>query len=151
MSSVDKLKKQALFEDLTNAQLKSLANIIDEKTLKKGEALFKESEDTRGIYLIGSGAVEVSKTTPDGWKQKLAIFKSGQFFGELSVMEKKKHEADASALEKSELLLLSKEAFEKLEKDDAKLALAITKKIAIAMSKNLRQMNERFINALINY
>jgi CRP-like cAMP-binding protein len=151
MASVDELKKQVLFEDLTKAELKSLAEVIEEISLKKGEALFSESEDTRGIYLVQSGAVEVSKTTPDGWKQKLAVFKPGQFFGELSVMEKRKHEADAAALEKSELLLLSKEAFEKLEKDEAKLALAITKKIAIAMSKNLRRMNEKFLNALINY
>jgi CRP-like cAMP-binding protein len=93
----------------------------------------------------------VSKTTPDGWKQKLAVFKTGKFFGELSVMEKRQHEADASAIEKSDLLLLSKEAFEKLETEDAKLALAITKNIAIAMSKNLRRMNEKFMNALINY
>jgi len=151
MADINELKNQVLFEDLSGEQLKSLAKVIDKISLKKGESLFSEGDDTRGIYLVEAGAVEVSKTTPDGWKQKLAVFKAGKFFGELSVMEKRTHEADAAAVEKSELLLLSKEAFEKLEKDEAKLALAITKKIAIAMSKNLRQMNEKFINALINY
>jgi CRP-like cAMP-binding protein len=151
MASVEELKKQVLFEDLTTPQLKDLSKIIEKISLKKGEALFSHSDDTRGIYLVRSGAVEISKTTPDGWKQKLAVFKAGQFFGELSVMEKRKHEADASSVEKTELLLLTKNAFEMLEKDQAKLALAITKNIAIAMSKNLRRMNEKFMNALINY
>jgi CRP-like cAMP-binding protein len=151
MVSVEELKKQVLFEDLTKPQLKDLTKFIETISLKKGETLFSHSDDTRGIYLVRSGAVEVSKTTPDGWKQKLAVFKTGKFFGELSVMEKRQHEADASAIEKSDLLLLSKEAFEKLEKEEARLALAITKNIAIAMSKNLRRMNEKFMNALINY
>lgn len=151
MVSIEELKKQVLFSDLSKPQLEDLSKVIEDISLKKGETLFKQSEDTRGIYLVRSGTIEVSKTTPDGWKQNLAVFKAGHFFGELSVMEKRQHEADAAALEKSELFLLSKEAFEKLEKDEAKLALAITKKIAIAMSKNLRRMNEKFLNALINY
>jgi len=151
MATVEELKKQVLFEDLTKAQLKELEGAVEDITLKKGESLFKESDDTRGIYLVRSGAVEISKTTSDGWKQKLAVFKAGQFLGELSVMEKRKHEATAVALEKTDLLLLTKEAFEKMEKDQPKLALAITKKIAIAMSMNLRRMNEKFLNALINY
>lgn len=151
MATIEDLKKQGLFEDLTKAQLNNLLEVIEDISLRKGETLFKESDDTRGIYLVRSGAVEISKTTSDGWKQKLAVFKPGQFLGELAVMEKRKHEATATALEKTDLLLLTKDAFDKMEKDKPKLALAITKKIAISMSKNLRRMNEKFLNALINY
>lgn len=151
MVNVEKLGKQVLFENLSKTQLEELAGVIEEIYLKKDQTVFKESEDTRGIYLVRSGAIEVSKTTVDGWKQKLAVCKTGQFLGELSVMEKRQHEASATALETSELLLLSKDAFEKLESNQPKLALQITKNIAIAMSKNLRRMNEKFLNALINY
>lgn len=151
MSSVEELGKQVLFESLSKSQLNELAGLIEDISLKKGQTLFKESDDTRGIYLVRSGAIEISKTTVDGWKQKLAVFKAGQFLGELSVMEKRQHEATATAIETSELLLLSKESFETLEKDNPKLALQITKNIAIAMSKNLRRMNDKFLNALINY
>ncbi len=151
MGKVVELKKQILFEDLTKKQLEYLAENVEDISLKKGQTLFKEGEDTKGIYLVRKGAIEVSKTTPDGWKQKLAVIKPGHFLGELSVMEKRRHEASANALEKTELTLLSKEAFEQMEKQKPKLALAITKKIAIAMSMNLRRMNEKFLDALINY
>jgi CRP-like cAMP-binding protein len=66
-------------------------------------------------------------------------------------MEKRRHEASATALEKTDLTLLTKDAFEQMEKQKPKIALAITKKIAIAMSMNLRRMNEKFLDALINY
>jgi hypothetical protein len=48
-------------------------------------------------------------------------------------------------------MLLPKEFFEKMETENVGLALHITKKIAIEMSKNLRKMNQRFLNALVNY
>lgn len=151
MVKVEGLKKQVLFEDLDKTQLKYLAGVIEEISLKKNSILFKEEDDTRGIYLIRSGVIEISKITADGWKQTLALLKTGHFFGELSLMEKRRHEATAVALEKTELLLLKKEGFEKLEQEKSKIALQIIKNIAISMSKNLRQMNEKFLNALVNY
>ncbi|GAB4389490.1 MAG: hypothetical protein Kow0025_15180 [Thermodesulfovibrionales bacterium] len=151
MVSADELKKQALFEDIATPELAALTDAITEVSLKKGESLFKEGDETKGIYLIRSGKVEVSKITPDGWKQTLAVFTAGHFFGELSIMENRRHEAGASALERTDLLLLTREGFERLEKESPILALKIIKKIAIVMSKNLRRMNEKFLNALINY
>jgi CRP-like cAMP-binding protein len=66
-------------------------------------------------------------------------------------MERRRHEANAEAIENSELFLLSKEAFEQIEREKTDLALQITKKIALVLSKNLRQMNQKFLNVLINY
>jgi CRP-like cAMP-binding protein len=151
MTITSDLKRQTLFEDIGKEDIKYLAGIVKQVSLKKGDVLFKENDETKGIYLIRSGKIEISKVTPDGWKQTLAVLSSGHFFGELSIMENRRHEADAAAIENTELFLLSKEDFERLEKENALLALRIIKKIAIVMSKNLRRMNEKFLNALINY
>ena len=151
MVKAEELKKQVLFEDIKKSDLSNLTDAIKEVSLKKGETLFEEGDETKGIYLIRSGKMEVSKITPDGWKQTLAVFTPGHFFGELSIMENRRHEADASALEKTELLLLTKEGFERLEGETPLVALQIIRKIALVMSKNLRRMNEKFLNALINY
>jgi CRP-like cAMP-binding protein len=60
-------------------------------------------------------------------------------------------ESSAVALDDTELLLIPKEDFEKMMQEDCELALCIVKKIAIAMSKNLRRMNDKFLSALISY
>lgn len=151
MVSTKELKKQVLFEDINDKELEKLAKGIKELSLKKGDFLFKEGDETKGIYMISSGKIEITKVTTDGWKQTLAVLKSGNFFGELSILEKRKHEANAVATENTELLKLPKEEFEKMERENVALASQILKKLALVMSKNLRRMNEKFLNALINY
>ncbi|MBU4319514.1 MAG: cyclic nucleotide-binding domain-containing protein [Thermodesulfovibrionales bacterium] len=151
MISINELREQILFEGIADSGLEKLSKITRELSLKKDEFLFKEGEDTKGIYMIRSGKIEITKTTTDGWKQTLAILSTGNFLGELSIIEKRKHEANAVAIENTELLKLPKEEFEKLEKEDVVLASQILKKLVLVMCKNLRRMNEKFLNALINY
>jgi len=151
MVSISELKKQILFEDISDAELEKLAKIIKEVSLKRGEFLFKEGEDTKGIYMIRSGKIEINKVTPDSWKQTLAILTQEHFFGELSIIEHRRHEANAVAIENTELLKFPKEEFEKLEKDDIAITSQILKKLVLVLSKNLRRMNEKFLKALINY
>lgn len=151
MVSASELKNQVIFEDIEKSDLEKLTEEITEISLKKGDSLFKEADDTKGIYLVRSGKIEISKVTPDAWKQTLAVLTQGHFFGELSIMEKRRHEANAVAIEKTDLLLLKKEVFERMEKENPVLALQIFKKIALVMSRNLRRMNDKFLNALINY
>lgn len=145
------LKGQVLLEDLSETELNKAAGIIKKMAFKKREAIFKEKEDAKGIYLIYSGKIEISKITPDGWKQTLAILVPGNFFGELSLIEKRLHDATAVAVEDAEILLITKEDFERMENEDLLLASRIMKKLILVLSKNLRRMNEKFLNALISY
>ena len=145
------LKEQILLEDLDDAELKKIADVIQEVVVKKGEHVFREKEDTKGIFLIHSGKVEISKITPDGWKQTLAVLTKGSFFGELSIIEHRVHEANAVALEDAVVLFIPKEDFERMENEDLLLASKIMKRLILVLSKNLRQMNEKFLNALISY
>lgn len=151
MVNAKELKKQVLFEDISDREMEKVAKVTKELSLKKDDFLFKEGDDTKGIYMIRSGKIEITKVTPDGWKQTIAVLTPGHFFGELSILEKRKHEANALVIENTELLKLPKEEFEKMEKEDVALASQILKKLALVMSKNLRRMNEKFLNALINY
>src|SRR4030067_1324909 len=145
------LKKQVLLEDLEKTDLEKVAKIVKNLSFKKGEYLFREKEDTKGLYLINSGKVEVSKVTPDGWKQTLAVLRSGHFLGELSIIEKRLHEATAVALETTDVFFIEKKDFERMEKQDTRVTSKVMKKLVLVMSKNLRRMNEKFINSLISY
>ncbi len=151
MVSPNILKEQALLADLNDSELKNIGGIIKEITVRKSEHIFKEKEDTKGVFLIRSGKVEISKMTTDGWKQTLAVLTKGSFFGELSIVEHRLHEANAVALEDTALLLIKKEDFERMENEDLQLASKIMKKLILVLSKNLRQMNEKFLKALISY
>jgi CRP/FNR family cyclic AMP-dependent transcriptional regulator len=151
MAGTAELKKQILLENIPDTLLQDLAGMIKELSLKAGDVLYRENDEAKGIYMIRTGKMEVSKATEDGWKQRLAVFSSGHFFGELSIMVDRKHEAEAKATENTSLFFLAREDFEKIENENHELALGIIKQIAIVMSNNLRDMNRRFVKALINY
>lgn len=151
MIKADLLKQQILLEDLDSDGLDKISKIIKKFSLKKGDQLFKENDDTKGLYLVHSGKVEISRVTADGWRQTLTVLNPGHFFGELSIIENRRHVASAIAIEDTELFLLPKEEFNRLIEEDMALACNIIKRIAIVMSKNLRRMNDKFLSALISY
>lgn len=151
MPNAGVLKKQVLFEDIEDEELERLSKLVTEMKFKKDSVLFSEGDDTKGLYFVKSGKVRISKVTADGWMQSLAVIEAGHFFGELSILEQRKHEASAVAVEDAEILLLSKEDFERIEKEENRLAVEVLKKLTIVLSKNLRRMNDRFMSALINY
>lgn len=151
MIKPESLKQQILLQDINSDGLEKIAKIIKQFSIKKGEQLFKENDETKGLWMVQSGKIEISRITADGWRQTLVVLPPNHFFGELSILENRKHVATATALEDTDLLLLPKEEFEKLMQDDCALALNIVKRIAIVMSKNLRRMNDKFLSALISY
>lgn len=148
---IQALKQQSLFSDIDSEGLEKLSKIVNKLSLKKGEQLFKEKDDTRGVFLLHSGKVEISRVTADGWRQTLTVVTPGDFFGELSILERRHHVASAVAVEDAELFLIPKEEFDRLMEQDTKLACYILKKIAMEMSKKLRRTTDKFLSALISY
>lgn len=152
MADKSELKKQILFSELNDAELEMIAQKIAVENYPKGKTIFKEGETTRGIYLVKSGKVEISKNTPDGWKQPLALLSENHIFGELSVIEDKKaHGADATAIEPTELYRIKTDDFKAFEKTDAIMMYKIMKTIARIASRNVHAMNEKLMKLLISY
>ncbi len=152
MADKSELKKQILFSELTDAELGTMAQKIALENFPKGKSIFKEGEPTKGIYLVKSGKVEISKTTPDGWKQTLALLSENHIFGELSVIEDKPaHGADATAIESTEVYRFKTDDFKALEKSDTMMMYKIMKTIARISSKNVHSMNEKLMKLLISY
>ncbi len=152
MAEISELKKQILFKALTDEELKLIAQRLQSKAYARGQIIFKEGSPTEGIFLLHRGKVEISKTTPDGWQQTLAVFTDGHFFGELSVIEDKElHGATAKAVENTEVFLLKKEDFRSLEESDIKIMYKIMKTIAQVSCQNVHSMNDRLMKVLISY
>lgn len=152
MINKSELKKQILFSELTDTELDSIAKKITAKQYKKGESIFREGEATKGIYLVKSGKVEISKITADGWKQTLAVLTENHIFGELSVIEDKKtHGADATAIDVTEVYHITAADFKDFEKSDTNMMYKIMKTIARVASRNVHSMNEKLLKLLVSY
>ena len=152
MTGITDLKPQRLLSDLDDAELALVAQKIQVERYPKGSAIFREGESTRGICLIRKGKVEISKTTPDGWKQTLAILTELHFFGELSVIEDRKtHSTNTTALDTTELYRITTEDFKELERSHPVMMYKVMRTMARMASRNVHAMNEKLMKALISY
>jgi len=172
----DKLTKQLLLEGLSDKELGVIAGAVETIDVSRGDPVFRENEPTRGIYMISSGEVEITKKlpidlktkmlitvrnlqncceirkTPYGWRQRFAGLIEGQFFGELSVIEdRKKHGADADAVEDTELILITTDRFKEIEIKHPAIMLQIYRTIAKVSSKSVRHLDRQLLTLLIGY
>ena len=75
--------------------------------------IIREGDEGRGLFLLLSGEVEVSRDD-HGHRVVLAMLKSGDLFGEISLIEQTKTTATVTALRNSTVLFLGKELFDRL-------------------------------------
>ncbi|MFP4520855.1 MAG: Crp/Fnr family transcriptional regulator [Fibrobacterota bacterium] len=80
------------------------------KTLKKGSFLFREKDKSNELYIIQSGKLLVSRK--EGTKPiTIGEFEKGAIVGEMSLIDGKPRSASVSAIEDSEVLVLTREEF----------------------------------------
>lgn len=147
----EELKNQSLFGGLTDSDIEKFIPLVSIIRYPKDVYVFKEGDDCKGIYMIKKGKVEITKKTPDGWYQPLAILEKNSFMGEIAFLENTTHASNARTLEHSELFLIPKDHFHDMEKNEPFIVLKIIKNIAVITGLNLRKMNEKFIRVLVNY
>ena len=150
MINVADLKAVPFFRELSEDELKKLAQVMEEKAFKKGEIIFNEGEVGKALYLLAEGEVEVVKTMKGWYKETLAIFKKGRLFGELSFLSGRNHSALARATHDVKVYVLTKDRYDRFEKSDPVIAQKIMKVIALTLSTALQKMNERFLH-MVNY
>ena len=70
--------------------------------------MFSEGEPCQGMYIVVSGRVRIFKTSANGREQVLAMEGPGASVAELPVFDGGSYPASASALEKTEVLFVSR-------------------------------------------
>ncbi|MFP4662063.1 MAG: Crp/Fnr family transcriptional regulator [Halanaerobiales bacterium] len=127
-----------LFSDFNEDYLHKLNNITFLRKYKKEDYIFIEGEKSDAFYIIREGKVKIVKTSVDGKEKILNIMGSGDFLGEMGVIESKPRSASGIALTSLEVLVIEREDFMKLIQDNPLIAL----KIIVELAKRLRHANE---------
>jgi CRP/FNR family cyclic AMP-dependent transcriptional regulator len=108
---IELLKKAEIFSSLTIEELKEVRSKIIVKEFKKNETILYEEDTNKYMYVILSGSVKVVKITEDGKEIMLAVHKSGDSFGEISLIDGKTTTASVLATQDSRIAIMAKENF----------------------------------------
>ena len=96
------------FELLGEGDRNDLAGVIDYLKLAQGEPLFRVGDPGDSLFVVCSGAIELSITDTAGQKIVLTTAQEGDLFGEVALLDSGPRTATAVALEESELLMLDR-------------------------------------------
>ncbi len=94
--------------------LKRLAEAKEARHYRKKDAVFKEGETPRWLFWVESGAVKISKISPDGRELIVEVCTAGQFFGYTALLTGEAYTESAAVIEESKLRLIAREDFNTL-------------------------------------
>ncbi len=136
------LRRIHLFADLTDRESDTILDLMREKTIAKGTAVFHQNDHGGGLYLLLSGSVKISRTGRDGRDVTVAVLHEGNFFGEMSLLDGQPRSASATALHATRLLVLDREHFQRYVLAQA----GIMAKLLRELSKRLRAADQTIEN-----
>jgi CRP/FNR family cyclic AMP-dependent transcriptional regulator len=114
------------------------------REFKRGEALFREGEPGKEMYVIQAGKVNITKTVRDTEKI-LATLGAGEFFGEMAILNNKPRSAGAVMAEDGKLLVIDPRTFEAMIRGNVEIAVRLIKKL----SDRLQDADEQIENLLL--
>jgi len=126
--------------------LKKMSEEHDIRVYRKKEEIYKEGSYPKGIYFLSKGKVKTSKLNDNAKELITGLYKEGDFFGYLALLEENKHMDAATALEDAELCLIPKEDFYSLVYKNAE----VSRKFIKMLSDDLRDKEEQLLKFAYN-
>ena len=127
-----------LFEELGPDDLAWIAKAAHVRSFEGGESIFEAGEPGRSLYILTAGAVQVlNPNQAEGYQ--LARLGSGDFLGEMALLNDSPRSATVKAVGPVEALVLDKSHFRQLLLDRPDVSL----KILEAMSARIRKADEQ--------
>jgi len=110
---LDELRQVPLLADLTEEDLERLYEMAEMVSIPAGQLVLQEGDPGDSLYVVLDGELEVTKRHGEQ-EVLLAVYKAGQFFGEMALLEQAPRSASVRTLRESRLLLISQVAFQTL-------------------------------------
>ncbi len=119
---VEFLRKLHLLRGLSDMELLSVAEAMDELTFTEAKTVFEQGSRSHTLYFIFAGRVTVTQRIKNQ-ERKLANLVRGDYFGEGSLLTNSPHTATILADKGTVLLTLSRNRFEELLRNISGLKL----------------------------
>ena len=111
---IETLKKGLIFDDLGDAERKSLMQRVLPQHFEAHEIIFSSGEPCRGLHLIETGSVRIFGSSTNGREQILATQGPGGTLGELAVWDGGAYPASAITVTECEIFLFRMEDLQSL-------------------------------------
>ena len=133
------LENVPIFEHLTEKELSEVVRLTHERTYKKDEHVFKKLAPAEGMYVILDGGVLITDSDSE---TIFATLESGDFFGELALLDEEPRSASAISTMPSRLIGFFRTDLLTLMKRSPELGNKILLNFSRVLGERLRRTNQ---------
>lgn len=131
-----------IFSGLSKSFLDELKGKVSLRTYQKDEVVFKQGDRADAFYLIRYGFVKVAVSDDKGGEKVVSYLNEGSYFGEIALLSNEKRSATISALNRVEIIEITKKDFDEI--------LAYQPAVRTAMEKISQQRLDRTAHVVSN-
>lgn len=142
----DRFHRNRLFEGIDRGVLDEITVDLEVAGFQDDEVIFREGDPGKLLYLVGEGSVRISKLGRGGKQETLGFIDSGNFFGEMALLDGEPRSAMAAAVGSTVLGVVNETTFQRiLEIAPSRLHLNFLRSV----TQRLRQINSHFISEVM--
>lgn len=132
------LEQISLFSELSEGDLDAISKLAVTRSFPKNTMIICEGDHSDSLYAILGGKVKVFLSDEEGKEVTLNLQGTGEYFGELALLDEAPRSASVMTVEDSKLTIISKHAFDKCMQDNPDIAL----KVMRGLARRLRDLTE---------
>jgi CRP-like cAMP-binding protein len=139
-SKIEFLQKVPIFSELAMKDMERIAVVAHRRMYPKEQLIMIEEEAGQTLFILMNGQVKISRIGEEGREVILAVMASGDFFGELSLLDGQSRSANVTVMQDSDMLLIHRDDFLNLLHECPSIAINLLKELASRIRKSDAQI-----------
>lgn len=135
MEKAELLRNVPIFARLTPSQLDLLEASLGTRSFTRGETIFAQGREGDLLYLIVHGQVRIYTVSQLGQELSVKIFRDGEFFGELALLDGQPRSASAQAMCPTSTLTLHRHAFREAIQTMPAIAVLVLEELSVRLRR----------------
>jgi CRP/FNR family cyclic AMP-dependent transcriptional regulator len=140
LSNLDLIRRVPLFSLLTTEQAQGIADSVVKRRFRRGELIVEHGRKSNALYILLTGRARVLTADARGREVILAVLQSGDYVGEMSLIDNEPHSATVRAEVQTDMLILGRPEFSRCLPESSSLAYAILRGLVARLRAADRQI-----------
>jgi CRP/FNR family cyclic AMP-dependent transcriptional regulator len=125
LSNLDLIRRVPLFSMLTPEQAQAVADSVVKRRFRRGELVVEQGRKSNSLFILLNGRARVLTADSRGREVILAVLESGDYVGEMSLIDNDPHSATVRAEVQTDMLVLGRTEFARCLPETTSLAYGI--------------------------